>query len=56
MMSKRVLIAAVSIWLTGCAHMDLNSAVVTHNTIRAAAALTSDGVRAELLQGIHYAR
>ncbi len=58
-MSKLLLIAAVSIFCTqlvGCSTMTLDQAVVTHNTIRAAAALSSEGVRAELLQGIDYAR
>ncbi len=56
MMSKSVLIAAVSLWLTGCSTISLDQAVVTHNTIRAAAMITQPGLQAELLQGIHYAR
>jgi hypothetical protein len=47
---------ASGVTLQGCASMTLDQAVITHNTIRAAAGLSHDGVRAELLQGIDYAR
>ena len=58
-MLKLLLIAfaiASTMTLQGCASMTLDQAVITHNTIRAAAGLTHDGLRAELLQGLHYAR
>lgn len=59
MMSKALLIMFVTVsglTLQGCASTSLDQAVLTHNTIRAAAALSSNGVRAELIQGLHYAR
>ena len=55
-MFKLLLIVFATVSLQGCASMDLHSAVITHNTLRAAAELTHDGLRAELLQGLHYAR
>jgi hypothetical protein len=42
--------------LTGCATVSLEQAVYTHNTLQAISGLTHTGLRAELLQGIHYAR
>ena len=55
-MLKVLLIVFATVSLQGCASMTLDQAVITHNTIRAAAGLSHDGLRAELLQGLHYAR
>jgi len=55
-MLKALLIAFATVSLQGCASMTLDQAVITHNTIRAAAGVSHDGLRAELLQGLHYAR